>query len=350
MDAGEVRDELKTRMMDLDGEEFEQLCKIIVEEIEHPPEIELTPFGGDGGIDVRGHYGESFFNTRFGVQSKRYSDNVGSRNMRDFVGALDTHGYQFGSFVTTAGFTQGAEDAAEEATAEIVLIDGDRLADIMVVHEIGVRYDESDYRIDHSFWEIFEDDEEDDRIATIKIPQADSLSVIHTVLEAIDEGNRFKPEIKQYLEENTNDKEWTPRQADYYPAAAYTLGFVHKDRKGEYEGRKMRMWGLTRDGEEYMRLVRSGNKEDRKEYLQDSIRDAEIFQRVLERLRSEGSIDHGDLFNIIHTESKLNDTTAKRRRATVGKWLGELPEVARVKVGNSYRYDYVGQGMSDYAS
>ena len=44
-----------------------------------------------------------------------------------------------GVFVTTAGFTRSATDYVAKSPKRIVLIDGEELARLMVVHEIGVR-------------------------------------------------------------------------------------------------------------------------------------------------------------------------------------------------------------------
>lgn len=348
MDSTAVRSALHDRMIECTGEQFEQLSKIVVEQVEQPPDIELTPFGGDGGIDIRGTYGDSFFNARFGVQVKRYESNVNSPDMRDFVGALSQHGYEFGSFITTADFSAGAVEAA--ADQEIVLVDGDRLVDIMIVNEVGVHFDDSGYHLDESFWRIFDETDADERVGTDEVPQADSFDVIHTTLEAIDDGKRFNPEIRAYLEANTDRDEWTRRQADYYPSAAYILGFVHKDRKGEYDGREMRRWGLTREGQEYIELVRSGNRTTAEEYLHEQIREAEIIDRILGVMSERGGITHGNLAEIIERESQLNDTTSERRRGTVGNWLAELPEVAKRRDGQSYRYEYLHANLDDYAS
>jgi len=348
MDSTAVKDRLHDRMMDLDGEQFEQFSKIVVEEIEEPPHIELTPFGGDGGIDIRGRYGRSFFDAQFGVQVKRYERNVGSPAMRDFVGALTQHDYDFGSFITTANFSNGAKKAAEQQ--EIVLIDGDRLSNIMIVNEIGVCFDDSDYLIDESFWNIFDETEQDDLVGTDEVPQADSFDIIHTTLLAIDEGYRFNPEIRDYLEANTEKNEWTRRQADYYPSAAYILGFVHQDRYGEYEGREMRRWGLTREGREYIELVRSRSRKESNKYLNQQIRESEIIRRILDRIEKETSISHGDLGDIIAEESELSGSTPARRRGTVSNWLSQLPEVSKVRDGHSYRYDYLSSNLSDYTS
>ncbi len=93
---------------------------------------------GDGGID--GVINED----RLGldavyVQAKRWLDNVGEPEIRDFKGALDAKGATKGVFITTSAFTPAAVEAARNSRAyKIVLIPGQRLAELLIEHEIGV--------------------------------------------------------------------------------------------------------------------------------------------------------------------------------------------------------------------
>lgn len=93
---------------------------------------------GDGGID--GVINED----RLGldavyVQAKRWSNNVGEPEIRDFKGALDAKGATKGVFITTSAFTPAAVEAARNSRAyKIVLIPGQRLAELLIEHEIGV--------------------------------------------------------------------------------------------------------------------------------------------------------------------------------------------------------------------
>ena len=56
--------------------------------------------------------------------------------------------------VTTSYFTQPAENFAERHPFKIVLIDGERLAALMVRHNVGVRIDETLYlkKVDEDFF------------------------------------------------------------------------------------------------------------------------------------------------------------------------------------------------------
>jgi restriction system protein len=93
---------------------------------------------GDGGID--GVINED----RLGLdaiylQAKRWDGSVGAGPIRDFKGALDARGAQKGVFITASSFTPAAvQEARNSRTYKIVLIDGQRLAELMIEHDLGV--------------------------------------------------------------------------------------------------------------------------------------------------------------------------------------------------------------------
>lgn len=92
---------------------------------------------GDGGID--GIINED----RLGldaiyVQAKRWEGVVGRPEIMKFVGALAGQRATKGVFITTSGFTQEAKDYAINSQYKVVLIDGPRLADLMIEHDLGV--------------------------------------------------------------------------------------------------------------------------------------------------------------------------------------------------------------------
>lgn len=349
MQSSTARDEILDRVFSITDEQFEQLSKIIVEEIEQPANIELTPFGSDGGIDVRGNFGRELLEPKFGVQSKKFNSNITSPAMRNFVGALRDHRYQYGVFITTSGYSSGAVDVAEnQLEIPITLVDNDYLTNLMLEYELGVIKDTpDDYELDPDFWKIFDRTTSDDPIPTEEVPQADSLSVLRYALEAIDRGYRYKPEITDYMERKTGD-DWTGRQADYYPAAGYALGLVHKDTMGQYNNRQMRRWSLTREGQEYMELLESGQDDAGKEYLAKRIEEMEIVQRIIPEIRDTGTIPHSRLKELIEEKSMLNQTTADRRASTIGQWINELPYIDRKGRSASLRYEYVPKRLDDF--
>jgi restriction system protein len=344
-----VRDEVFEQVMSISEEQFEQLCKILIEEVERPQDIELTPFRGDGGIDVRGHYGYELLHPRFGVQSKQFKGNIGSPAMRNFVGALQQHHYQYGVFITTSDYSTGAVELAEQQeNRPIELVGRDRLLDVMLDYEVGVIDEGADsYELDPKFWSIFDRTTSDDPLQTDEVPQADSLGVLRYTLQAIDQGYRYKPEITDYMERKTRN-DWTGRQADYYPSAGYALGYVHKDTIGEYRGRQIRQWGLTREGQEYVELIEREEEEEAHEHLLEHIRGMNISQRVLDVLEKEGSFMHDRLKELLGQESQITGDTINRRATTMGRWLTELPEVNRRHKDNSYQYEYLAKNLDDF--
>ena len=92
---------------------------------------------GDGGID--GIINED----RLGLdsiylQAKRWEGVVGRPEIMKFVGALAGQRATKGVFITTSSFTQEAKAYAASSQYRLVLIDGARLADLMVEHDLGV--------------------------------------------------------------------------------------------------------------------------------------------------------------------------------------------------------------------
>lgn len=92
---------------------------------------------GDGGID--GIINED----RLGLdaiylQAKRWEGVVGRPEIMRFVGALAGQRATKGVFITTSRFTQEAKDYASTSQYKVVLMDGERLADLMIEHDLGV--------------------------------------------------------------------------------------------------------------------------------------------------------------------------------------------------------------------
>lgn len=52
MKASTARAELLEKGLPIDHDQFEQLCKMVIERAEPTRELALTPFRGDGGIDI----------------------------------------------------------------------------------------------------------------------------------------------------------------------------------------------------------------------------------------------------------------------------------------------------------
>jgi restriction system protein len=72
------------------------------------------------------------------IQAKRWTNTVGRPEIQKFVGALQGKQANKGVFITTSDFSKGAREYAKMVSSNVVLIDGDRLAELMVEHDLGV--------------------------------------------------------------------------------------------------------------------------------------------------------------------------------------------------------------------
>lgn len=74
------------------------------------------------------------------IQAKRWQPGnvVGRPELQKFVGALAGQGAKKGIFITTSSFTKEALDYSPKNETKIVLIDGERLAQLMIDYDLGV--------------------------------------------------------------------------------------------------------------------------------------------------------------------------------------------------------------------
>jgi len=72
------------------------------------------------------------------IQAKRWVSVVGRPEIQKFVGALDGQKARKGIFITTSSFSKEAIDYAKNTTVKVVLIDGERLAELMMENNLGV--------------------------------------------------------------------------------------------------------------------------------------------------------------------------------------------------------------------
>jgi restriction system protein len=210
MQPATARNRLLDHTLSLNNEQFEQLCKMLIERAEQTRDLELTPFRGDGGIDVHAIVDRDLFHASLGVQAKQYQpDNtVGVNTLRSFKGALTDQNYPIGTVITTSSFTDGAKESAEKDS--IRLIDGDRLLDIMMASEIGIlEVEDGQFELDSEFWNAFERPEDTDVIPSLEVPQAGNFNVVRLVLQAVDAGLDMKPKITRYLDRETGN-DWIP--------------------------------------------------------------------------------------------------------------------------------------------
>jgi len=91
------------------------------------------------------------------VQAKRWKETVGRKEIQSFVGALAGQQTHKGIFITTSDFADTAIEYAKKVSQKVILIDGDRLADLMIQHNIGVSKSHS-YEVKHVDSDYFDQD------------------------------------------------------------------------------------------------------------------------------------------------------------------------------------------------
>lgn len=72
------------------------------------------------------------------IQAKRWESNVGSPEVRTFVGSLAGVKAQRGVIMTTSSFSKEAEKYVEKIGERVILVDGSQLANLMIEHGVGV--------------------------------------------------------------------------------------------------------------------------------------------------------------------------------------------------------------------
>jgi len=97
-----------------------------------------TQYTADGGIDGVINEDPLGLDTIY-LQAKRYTDNsVGRPDIQAFVGALEMKRARKGVFITTSQFSKEAREYCQMIEKKVVLIDGIKLAELMIQYGLGV--------------------------------------------------------------------------------------------------------------------------------------------------------------------------------------------------------------------
>lgn len=136
-----LRSELMTQLREVDPYRFEQVVLDVLFAMGYggsrQEAAQVTRKSNDEGID--GVINED----RLGldviyVQAKRWQNTVGRKEIQSFVGALAGKQASKGVFITTSDFNANAHEYAQSVSQKVILIDGKRLADLMIEYQIGV--------------------------------------------------------------------------------------------------------------------------------------------------------------------------------------------------------------------
>ena len=142
-DNQEWREEILNKVKSLEWDKFESFCRGLFAKMGFEIDsIKGIKKSGDGGIDGFGYCldKQSLKTTRVAVQCKKYTDNpVGSPEINNLRGAIDTHRAEYGVFITTSYFSNDAIRISREGGTPITLIDGNELVDLMVKYKYKVR-------------------------------------------------------------------------------------------------------------------------------------------------------------------------------------------------------------------
>lgn len=95
---------------------------------------------GDGGIDGIISLDRLGLEKVY-VQAKKWLGQVGSPHIQGFMGALQLQGANKGVLITSGTISGPACEAAKQARGTVVLVDGHRLASLLIEHGVGVNHD-----------------------------------------------------------------------------------------------------------------------------------------------------------------------------------------------------------------
>jgi len=133
----EVKTELLEKLKEIDPYYFEKVILILLQRMGYGDFVE-TSKSGDGGID--GIINEDKLGLeKIYTQAKRYNENkVREKDIRNFIGAMSGDTSK-GVFITTSTFDDSAVKKAREAHHTIILIDGDKLVELMHQYNVGIQ-------------------------------------------------------------------------------------------------------------------------------------------------------------------------------------------------------------------
>ena len=140
--ANELAQNLKSQILDEISQKkpsfFEYLVARLLEKMGYGVG-RLTKSGADGGID--GIIDEDELGlSQIYVQAKSWQGTISRPEIQKFVGAISDKQTKKGVFITTSKFSKDAERyAANVQSHTVVLIDGERLAELMIKYKLGVQ-------------------------------------------------------------------------------------------------------------------------------------------------------------------------------------------------------------------
>lgn len=161
-----ARQQLADFLSSMDPFKFEHLVKLLLEEMNFE-NVEVTSPVNDKGVDVIAEIEVGISRVREVIQVKRHRGSVGRPILDLLRGSLYRFDAVRGTIITTGKFSKGANVAAfAKGAAPITLIDGERLLDLLIEHDIGIRRREIRIlEFDQASLSEFESEEESEAVS-----------------------------------------------------------------------------------------------------------------------------------------------------------------------------------------
>jgi restriction system protein len=149
----EQLDALRARLMALDPTDFEHFVKELLDAMDYE-DVRVTKVSNDKGVDVVARIQFGITEITEVVQVKRTEGTITRPKVDELRGALPYHKAIRGTIISLGSFAKGAQEGAlYVGAAPITLIDGRRLLDLCMKHEVGLKRRSVDlYEVDEPFF------------------------------------------------------------------------------------------------------------------------------------------------------------------------------------------------------
>ncbi len=143
----------KARLMKLEPVQFEHFVRELLDAMDYE-DVSVTKFSSDKGVDVVARVQFGITEITEVVQVKRTEGTITRPKVDELRGALPYHKAIRGTIISLGGFAKGAQEGALYlGAAPITLIDGKRLLDLCIKHEVGIKRRPVEiYEIDEAFF------------------------------------------------------------------------------------------------------------------------------------------------------------------------------------------------------
>ncbi len=152
------REALRKRLSTMSPYLFEHLIGQLLEAMGYE-DVTVTKASGDQGVDVVATIQLGITTITEVVQVKRHQGSISRPLVDQLRGALPYHKAIRGTLITLGKFSSGCTEAAVfPGAAPITLIDGEKLLDLLIEHQIGIRHRPITlYELDEEFFQALDE-------------------------------------------------------------------------------------------------------------------------------------------------------------------------------------------------